>query len=463
MQYVSTRGGSPQLDFEQTTLAGLAPDGGLYVPSTWPSFNQGQVAALAGRSYEDVASFVMKPFVGDAFAPGELEGLIADAYREFAHPVRCPLVQHASNLFSLELFHGPTLAFKDMALQLVGRMFDLFLSRSGRHVTIVGATSGDTGSAAIEAFKGLSSVDVFILYPHGRVSDIQRRQMTTAQAPNVHAIAVSSNFDACQSLVKAMFNDHSFRREFGLAAVNSINWARILAQIVYYFFAGVSLGSPYRKARFVVPTGNFGDIYAGYAARCLNLPISDLVIATNQNDILCRAMSTGSYQVQNVVQSMSPSMDIQISSNFERVLFDAYERDGGAVSALMERVGQGGFELSKSAQSWLRKVFSADRCSETETGQEIRRTYRESGSLICPHTAVGMAVARRVAKTTGDPVIALATAHAAKFPEAVHKWSGVWPDLPPAMEGIMEMPERITRIEPDLAEIQAVVRKRTGK
>ncbi len=458
MKYVSTRGNSPPLEFDQTTLAGLAPDGGLYVPEFWPSLSSEALEDLAARSYEEVASAVMAPFVGRAFAPGELERLIHEAYQAFGHAIRCPLVQLTPNLFLQELFHGPTLAFKDLALQLVGRMFDRFLTRSGQRVTIIGATSGDTGSAAIEAFKGLSSVDVFILFPHGRVSDIQRRQMTTTRAGNVHAIAVEADFDACQTLVKAMFNDHKFRREFGLAAVNSINWARILAQIVYYVFAGVALGAPRRSPVFVVPTGNFGDVYAGYAARRLGLPISQLVVATNQNDILDRVLRTGRYRMRNVIQSMSPSMDIQISSNFERVLFDAYERDGQAIAALMGQVADGGFEITPGARSWLSRYFAADSCSEQETGLEIRRTNLETGRLICPHTAVGVAVGRRVAKETSGPVVALATAHPAKFPDAVQEWSDRWPRLPQSMAGIMDAPERVLRIAPRLEDIQSIIR-----
>ncbi len=346
MRYVSTRGAAPDLSFEEAMLTGLARDGGLYVPAEIPAMSATDIAALAGLSYEEAAFRVMRPFIGDAFTDEEFADIIARAYAGFGHAARAPLSQLAPNHFLLELFHGPTLAFKDFAMQLIGQLFQASLSRSGKRVTIVGATSGDTGSAAMEAFRGLDNVDVFILFPHGRVSDVQRRQMTTVSEANAHALALTGDFDDCQARLKDMFNDHAFRDEVHLAGVNSINWARVLAQVVYYFTAAVSLGAPHRPVSFTVPTGNFGDIFAGYIAKRMGLPIEQLVIATNQNDILHRAISGGAYETHGVTPSISPSMDIQVSSNFERALFDVYDRDGGAVAQLMDELkGQGGFKI----------------------------------------------------------------------------------------------------------------------
>lgn len=457
MRYVSTRGAAPDLSFEEAMLTGLARDGGLYVPAEVPVMARGDIAALAGLSYEEVAFRVMRPFIGDAFTDEEFADIIARAYAGFGHAARAPLVQLAPNHFLLELFHGPTLAFKDFAMQLIGQLFQASLSRSGKRVTIVGATSGDTGSAAMEAFRGLDNVDVFILFPHGRVSDVQRRQMTTVAEKNAHALALTGDFDDCQARLKDMFNDHAFRDEVHLAGVNSINWARVLAQVVYYFTAAVSLGAPHRAVSFTVPTGNFGDIFAGYIAKRMGLPIERLVIATNQNDILHRALSGGAYETHGVTPSISPSMDIQVSSNFERALFDVYDRDGGAVAQLMDELkGQGGFKISQGALERLRGLFASGRCSEEETLAMITRANAEMGELLCPHSAVGVHVAQDHLGTT--PMITLATAHPAKFPDAVERASGIRPGLPTRMADLFERPERVTRVENDLAQLEALVR-----
>jgi threonine synthase len=459
MNYVSTRGAAPVLDFRATMLTGLARDGGLYLPEHVPPMTQAEIAGLAGQSYEEIAFAVMRPFIGGAFSDDQFRTLIASAYAGFGHPARAPLKQLAPNHFLLELFHGPTLAFKDFAMQLIGQMFQAALAENGQRVTIVGATSGDTGSAAIEAFRGLSNVDVFILFPHGRVSDVQRRQMTTPSESNVHALAIDGDFDTCQALVKDMFNDFAFRDGVGLAGVNSINWARVLAQVVYYFSSAVSLGAPHRPVSFTVPTGNFGDVYAGYIARAMGLPIEKLVIATNQNDILDRALRTGGYVTDGVKPSISPSMDIQVSSNFERALFDAYGRDGAAVAALMGALKQsGGFDIAPEALGALREVFASGRCSEAETTATITRSLAQTGELLCPHSAVGVHVAQ--AHLSATPMITLATAHPAKFPDAVEAATGIRPALPPRMADLFDRPERVTRLPNDLSAVQALIRER---
>ena len=461
MHYISTRGTAPVLRFDEAMMTGLARDGGLYVPEAVPVMPQAGIAALAGLSYEQTAFRVMRPFLGGTFADDEFRRLIATAYAGFGHAARAPLVQLDSNHFLLELFHGPTLAFKDFAMQLIGQLFQAALARSGERVTIVGATSGDTGSAAIEAFRGLTNVDVFILYPHGRVSEVQRRQMTTPVESNVHAIAMSGDFDDCQARVKDMFNDFTFRDEVRLAGVNSINWARVLAQVVYYFYAAVALGAPGRPVSFTVPTGNFGDIFAGSIARQMGLPIEKLVIATNQNDILDRAMRSGDYRTHGVRPSISPSMDIQVSSNFERALFDAYGRDGAAVAALMAELKQGGFHISPNAMTTLAAQFASGRCSEEETLDTIRRTFARTGEILCPHSAVGVKVAEEHLGTI--PMITLATAHPAKFPDAVYSAMGQRPALPPRMADLFGRPERVTRAPDDLAALEALIRERTGR
>jgi threonine synthase len=455
MRYVSTRGQAPELTFEEAMLTGLARDGGLYVPAEVPRMSAGDIAALAGLPYEEVAFRVMRPFIGDTFTDDEFAELIGRAYAGFGHAARAPLKQLQPNHFLLELFHGPTLAFKDFAMQLIGQLFEASLARRGERVTIVGATSGDTGSAAMEAFRGLDAVSVFILFPHGRVSEVQRRQMTTVTEDNAHAIALTGNFDDCQARVKDMFNDFAFRDRVRLAGVNSINWARVLAQVVYYFTAAVSLGAPDRAVSFCVPTGNFGDIFAGHIAKRMGLPIDKLIVATNQNDILHRALSAGDYVPDGVTPTISPSMDIQVSSNFERALFDAYGRDGTAVAHLMDELKAGGFHISQGALESLRANFASGRASEDETGAMIARARAEMGELLCPHSAVGVHVAQGFTGTT--PLVTLATAHPAKFPDAVEAATGIRPALPARMADLMDRPERVTRVENDLAAIEALI------
>ena len=460
MRYISTRGSAPVLSFEEAMLTGLARDGGLYVPETIPQMSHDDIAALAGKSYEEIAFAVMRPFIGDTFTETEFREIIAKAYANFGHSARAPLVQLDNNHFLLELFHGPTLAFKDFAMQLIGQLFQVALSRRKDRVTIVGATSGDTGSAAIEAFRGLDAVDVFILFPHGRVSDVQRRQMTTPSESNVHALAMDGHFDDCQSRLKDMFNDFEFRDGVKLAGVNSINWARVLAQVVYYFSSAVQLGAPHRKVSFTVPTGNFGDIFAGYIAKSMGLPIDRLVVATNQNDILHRCLTTGEYRMDTVVPSISPSMDIQISSNFERALFDAYDRDGAAVAALMDELKtKGGFTLSQGVLDNLRAQFDSGRVSEQETSTEITHSFATRAELLCPHSAIGVRVAD-AQRDPNVPMITLATAHPAKFPDAVHAATGERPELPARMADLFERPERVTRVANDLHALKQIVQER---
>ncbi|MBP6738270.1 MAG: threonine synthase [Rhodobacteraceae bacterium] len=461
MRYISTRGTAPTLSFGEAMMTGLARDGGLYVPETVPVLSRDEIAALAGLPYEEIAFRVMTPFLGGFFSDDEFRGLLAKAYSGFGHAARAPLVQLGPNHFLLELFHGPTLAFKDFAMQLIGQMMQAALAKTGERITIVGATSGDTGSAAIEAFKGLSNVDVFILFPHGRVSEVQRRQMTTPAEANVHALAMDGDFDDCQARVKDMFNDFTFRDGVRLAGVNSINWARVLAQVVYYFSSAVSLGAPHRAVSFTVPTGNFGDIFAGYIARKMGLPIDRLVIATNQNDILDRALRAGEYRTNGVKPSISPSMDIQVSSNFERALFDAYGRDGAAIAQLMDEMKSGGFAISQGALHSLRETFTSGRCDEDETRATIAQTLATTGELLCPHSAVGVKVAEE--SLGAAPMITLATAHPAKFPDAVEAASGIRPGLPPRMADLFQRDERVTRVPNDLAALQTLIRERLAR
>jgi threonine synthase len=460
MNYISTRGAAPVLGFGEAMMTGLARDGGLYVPETVPAMTKAELAALAGAPYEDVAFRVMRPYLGGFFSDDEFQGLIAKAYQGFHHAARAPMVQLGSNHFLLELFHGPTLAFKDFAMQLIGQMMQAALAKTGERITIVGATSGDTGSAAMEAFRGLANVDVFILFPHRRVSDVQRRQMTTPSEANCHALALDGDFDDCQAQVKAMFNDFAFRDGVRLAGVNSINWARVLAQVVYYVSAATALGAPHRQVSFTVPTGNFGDVFAGHIAKRMGLPIGQLVIATNQNDILDRALKAGEYRTNGVRPSISPSMDIQVSSNFERALFEAYGRDGKATAALMAEMKTGGFHISQGAIEALRATYASGRCSEDETLATIARQWKSTGELLCPHSAVGVKVAED--HLGASPMITLATAHPAKFPDAVERATGIRPGLPPHMADLFDRPERMTRVPNDLAALQALVRERTG-
>lgn len=461
MLHVSTRGEAPALSFSDALLTGLARDGGLYLPQSWPKLSAAEIAGFAGKPYTAVAERVLGALADGDIESGALSDMIHQAYAGFRHPAVCPLTQIGDNLFVLELFHGPTLAFKDVAMQLLGRLMDHVLGQRGQRATIVGATSGDTGGAAIDAFKGLKSVDVFILYPQGRVSDVQRRQMTTVDADNVHAIAVEGTFDDCQNLVKAMFNHHAFRDEIGLSGVNSINWARIAAQVVYYFTAAVSLGGPGRKVSFTVPTGNFGDILAGWVAKQMGLPIERLGIATNSNDILARTLETGAYEMRGVAATTSPSMDIQISSNFERLLFEAHGRDGAAVRRLMQSLQQSGrFEIAGEPLQRIRSEFDAAAQSEDQIAAEIRKSWTEAGYLLDPHTAIGVGAARQALKRDpATPMIVLGTAHPAKFPAAVKAASGIEPALPAHLADLMERKERVTLLPNDLGKIETFVRE----
>jgi len=445
VKYVSTRGSAPQLEFADVLLTGLARDGGLYVPETWPQLQRAKIAEFRGKSYVEVAVAVVRPFVGGEITEDALEHMCREAYATFQSDSVAPLVEIAPDQWLLELFHGPTLAFKDVAMQLLARLMDHVLRQRNLRVTIVGATSGDTGSAAIEAFKGRDNADVFILFPKGRVSPIQQRQMTTAHAANVHSIAVEGTFDDCQAIVKGMFNNADFRDRVALAGVNSINWARILAQIVYYFTAAVAVGAPEKSVSFTVPTGNFGDIFAGYAAKRMGLPIERLVIATNCNDILARTLASGRYELHPVTATASPSMDIQVSSNFERLLFEAVGRDGAAVRRLMDNLQSGSFTLGADALSAIRQDFVAGRADERETARTMREMYERSGLLVDPHTAVGLTVAGRFAKP-GVPMVTLATAHPAKFPAAVLAATGRDVALPDGLDDLMSRPERFTVI-----------------
>lgn len=462
MLHISTRGEAPAIGFRDALLAGLARDGGLYVPEAWPRLAPETIAGFSALPYHAVAEHVMGALVAGEIAQDAFAEMVRASYAGFRHPAVCPLVQIDDNLFVLELFHGPTLAFKDVAMQLLGRMMDHVLAERGERATIVGATSGDTGSAAVEAFRGLSNVDVFILYPHGRVSEVQRRQMTTVADENVHAIAIDGTFDDAQAIVKGMFNHARFREDVRLSGVNSINWARVAAQSVYYFTAAVSLGAPHRAIGFCVPTGNFGDILAGYVAKRMGLPIADLAVASNANDILPRALDTGRYAVAGVMPTTSPSMDIQVSSNFERLLFEAYGRDAAAIRALMGALGQAkSFTIADAPLAAIRAEFSARAVHEEAVAAEIRDTYARAGYLLDPHTAIGTAVARtRLARDPGTPMVALATAHPAKFPDAVEAAAGVRPALPPHLADLYERTERMTRLPADQAAIERFIRER---
>ena len=456
MRYISTRGAAPILDFEAVTLAGLASDGGLYVPETWPRFGKIAIAAMAGLSYVETAVRVCTPFVGASMTEADLRALLTRAYAGFEHAAVTPLVQLDQRHWLLELFHGPTLAFKDVAMQALGLFFEAFLARSGKHVTIVGATSGDTGSAAINALAGRDGVEVFMLHPKGRVSDVQRRQMTTVLAPNIRNIAIEGNFDDAQALVKAMFNDRAFAQRFSLSAVNSINWARIMLQVVYYFYTAVRLGAPETRVSFAVPTGNFGDVFAGYVARQMGLPIDRLIVATNENDILNRALTLGDYSAGTVKPTASPSMDIQVSSNFERLLFDLAGRDGTATAAAMR-----GFESTKALsipagqRAGAALAFDSARIDSDMMAQTIRWAKDSCGEIIDPHTAIGLAAAR--ASGAAAPVVTLATAHPAKFPDAVERACGIRPALPPRAQGLFDREERYVTLPAEIAAIEAYV------
>lgn len=457
LQYLSTRGQAPALDFEGVLLAGLAKDGGLYLPQALPHFSAAELRAMRGMSYAELATTVIAPFVEGSIDRDTLEGLVRDAYRDFRHQATAPVIQLDHDQWLLELFHGPTLAFKDFALQLLGRLLDHVLSRRGEKVVIMGATSGDTGSAAIEGCRHCEHVDIFILYPDGRVSEVQRRQMTTVAGANIHNVAIRGNFDDCQALVKASFVAEPFLPEGrSLVAVNSINWARIMAQIVYYFYAAFAVGGPDRPVNFSVPTGNFGDIYAGYLAHRMGLPVNNLVIATNRNDVLHRMLTTGTYGRQPIEASLSPSMDISISSNFERLLFDLYDGDAAQINQMMTDFAQGDICLSDTALSRAQKLFTSARVSDEETCDEIRMMWERTGQLLDPHTAIGTRAARLCAREGEGPMVTLATAHPAKFPAAVARAdTGQEPVLPGHLADLFEREERFDTLDNDLATVQA--------
>jgi threonine synthase len=447
------------LGFCDVMLTGLARDGGLYVPEVWPQFSPQLIAGFFGRPYWEVAIEVIRPFTGGEISDSDLGRIANEAYAPFRHPAVVPLDQIGPNQFLLELFHGPTLAFKDVAMQLLSRLMDHVLASRAQRTTIVVATSGDTGGAAVDAFAGLDNVDLIVLFPHGRVSDVQRRMMTTAAATNVHALAIEGTFDDCQAIVKDLFNDHQFRDAVALSGVNSINWARIVAQVVYYFTAAVALGAPARSVDFTVPTGNFGDIFAGFVAKRMGLPIRWLRIASNVNDILPRTLKTGIYETREVHASTSPSMDIQVSSNFERLLFEASKRDAALVRRLMGSLKQSGrFVLPDAVLAAVRSEFDAGRADETETSAAIRAAWREAGDLVDPHTAVALAVADRDTSDSRVPNIVLATAHAAKFPDAVQAACGVRPELPPWLQGLMTRHERLEVMKNDTVEVARFIR-----
>jgi threonine synthase len=460
MHYVSTRGSAPTLDFAGATLAGLASDGGLYVPQVWPELSHDEIARLAGKSYVETAVTVMRPFVAGSLSDDELRSLCTQAYSNFAHDAVTPLVELDHQNWLLELFHGPTLAFKDVALQLLGLLFEKFLSKSDKHLTIIGATSGDTGSAAIDGVAGREKIDIFMLHPVGRVSDVQRRQMTTVLAPNVYNIAVEGSFDDAQAIVKSLFNDRDFNGRFNVAAVNSINWARLMAQIVYYFYAAVRLGAPERKVAFSVPTGNFGDVFAGYVASKMGLPIERLIVATNVNDILHRALTTGDYSCGTVTATATPSMDIQVSSNFERLLFDLSGRDGAGLARMM-----GDFEASKAMTipadmlTSSRPLISSARIDPDGMALAMRWASERGGQVIDPHTAIGLAAAREA--DLGDvPVVTLATAHPAKFRDAVERATGVRPSLPGRIGTLFDREERYDTLPATKEVVAAYVAER---
>ena len=459
MRYVSTRGRAPVLDFEGVLLAGLASDGGLYVPERWPSLTRDELAAFRGRGYADVAHAIISRFTGETIDPPALRSIVDDAYAGFGHTAVAPLAQLGPNHWLLELFHGPTLAFKDIALQVLGRLYDHFLERHDARITIVGATSGDTGSAAIEAVRGRERASIFILHPAGRVSEVQRRQMTTADAANVHNIAIDGTFDDCQAMLKTMFNDRAFRAELRLSGVNSINWARIVPQVVYYVTSALALGGPGVPVSFSVPSGNFGDVFAGFVAQRMGLPVERLVVASNENDILTRALTTGDHQLTEVTPTLSPSMDIQVSSNFERLLFEMHDRDAECTAALMGQLAEHrAFRIGDEAAASVRSLFHAGRCTQRETLETMAAVHRDTGIVVDPHTAVGVAVAQRLRGARETPMVTLATAHPAKFPDAVERAIGIRPALPGHLADLHEREERCTMLPNDLPAVMDHIR-----
>jgi threonine synthase len=462
MRYVSTRGEAPAIGFWDAVLAGLAPDGGLYIPQEWPRFTADEIAAFAGQPYAEVAAAVIGKFAGDDISPDELLAMTREAYATFTHPAVTPIKELYPNLFLLELFHGPTLAFKDVAMQILARLYDKALKAQGRHLTIVAATSGDTGGAAVEAFRGASNARILILFPEGRISEVQRRFMTTTAAANVACAAVQGSFDDCQTIVKDMFQDKALRQAVDLSGVNSINWARIAAQAVYYFTSAVSLGAPHRKVSFVVPTGNFGDAFAGYVARQMGLPIETITVATNSNDIVARAIQTGRYARGAVQATQSPAMDIQIASNFERLYFEAAGRDAAATAGAMRAFNEtGGIDIPADALAFMRTLFQGDAVDEAETSAAIEQTLQDTGEVIDPHTAVAIRAARRLqakGDKAGVPLVVLSTAHPAKFPEAVREAAGVEPRLPLAAVGLDTLTEQFDRLPADAGAVKAYLR-----
>jgi len=456
LRYLSTRGAPPALAFDEVLLAGLARDGGLYLPESWPQLD---LEALAGLDYPALAARVMQPFLGGRIAEADFIRLVREAYAGFGHHAVAPLRQIDSRVWLMELFHGPTLAFKDVALQLLGRLYDHVLTKRGQRVTIVGATSGDTGSAAIEACRDRAPIDIFILHPEGRTSEVQRRQMTTVLSPNVRNIAIRGSFDDCQDLVKAMFADGQFRDDMHLAAVNSINWGRIMAQIVYYVAAAIALGAPRRRVAFAVPTGNFGNIYAGYAARAMGLPIDKLIVGSNSNDILARFIAGGTMEIGAVHPTLSPSMDIQVSSNAERLLFDLFGRNGAKLAQAMKQFRESGrLALDGEQHRRLTALFAGHRLDDKETLATMAALYRQTGELIDPHSAIGLAAARAARLDPDVAIVALGTAHPAKFPDAVEKATGRRPVLPPALADLYRRPERFTVLANDLAAVESHIR-----
>ncbi|HAW14356.1 MAG TPA: threonine synthase [Cellvibrionales bacterium] len=453
MKYISTRGNAPELNFEQVLLTGLATDGGLYVPASLPEFSADQISSWAGLAYHELAFEIVSPFVGDCIPDDDLRAILAETYKDFSHPAIAPLIQLDRNEWILELFQGPTLAFKDFALQLLGRLLDYFLKKRNQRVVIMGATSGDTGSAAIEGCRRCDNIDIFILHPHNRVSDVQRRQMTTVLEDNVYNIAIEGNFDDCQDIVKASFRDQSFLPDgMQLVAVNSINWARIMAQIVYYFYAGLSLGSPAKTMAFSVPTGNFGDIFAGYLAKKMGLPISQLVIATNKNNVLHRVMTDSVYSRTALHQTLSPSMDISVSSNFERLLFDLYNRDGDCIRNMMEAFNSESIELNDDAMASARELFSSASIDDAATCDIISKTFNDIGYMLDPHSATGVGAGRLCNRNIEQPMVVLATAHPAKFPDAIEQSNiGVQAIIPPHLGDLFEREERFTVLPCDKA------------
>lgn len=458
MKYISTRGTAPALNFEEVLLTGLASDGGLYVPESLPKYTGEEIAAWRGLPYTELAFNIIQPFVDDAVPADDLKAIIEDTYSGFRHPAVAPMTQLDHNEWILELWHGPTLAFKDFALQLLGRLLDYVLQRRHQRVAILGATSGDTGSAAIEGCRRCDNVDIYILHPHNRVSDVQRKQMTTVIGDNIHNLAVEGNFDDCQRIVKACFNDQSFLGgERSLVAVNSINWARIMAQIVYYFYASLAVGGPYREVSFSVPTGNFGDIFAGYLAKQMGLPVRQLVVATNKNDILHRCISNNDYSKHELSHTLSPSMDIMVSSNFERLLFDLYQRDGAAVAELLEQFNSAAVSLDDSVWKRAKEHFDSCAVDDELTCNTIDQVFDATEILLDPHTAIGVQAARRCNTDATIPMITLSTAHPVKFPEAVLKAGCEQPTLPHHMADLFEREERYQVVANEVSAVQQVI------